>query len=359
MAGRLSAAPTRIALPPFACLLAIALAACGFDEGGESRGKRIPASLTWLSTSLKQPAAAKSGGAEIHALPDTGDLFLSYRLTPTNMEGRLIQVGLMIGASGPGGASRLGLMGSEEGYSRKDVPDSKSFPLFNMSERPTFASDFLCCWASYPDDDRAYSAWFEIMFAYVDVSFSIASGALAGAHTIRLSLANIGDLGYRRGDLLYKAASGFHWVDSAGGTPSSTRPGNPLQLNWIADYAGSGDGRGNQHIPTLFIAIQDSQRVHLPADTVLANAWEFVADFILTRGLIFRRKDPAAMTSPAELLAAFDIRADRDNTAPGADGLSSNFYALRTPLDRPRPNDFKDSLGNWVLPPPDSANLAL
>jgi hypothetical protein len=92
----------------------------------------------------------------------------------------------------------------------------------------------------------------------------------------------------------------------------------------------------------------------MPADTILANAWEFVADFILTGGLIFRRHDPAAMTKPAELLAAFDFRADRDNASSGADGITSNFYALRTPIGNPRPDDFKDSLGNWILPPSDS-----
>ena len=85
---------------------------------------------------------------------------------------------------------------------------------------------------------------------------------------------------------------------------------------------------------------------------MLANSWEFIADFILTDGLIFRRMNPSSMATPAQLLAHFDIRADRDNASAGADGISSNFYAIKTPLEKPRPNDFKDSLDRWILPPP-------
>lgn len=342
-----------IAAPSIA--LAMLLSACGFEGGEESPGRKVPASLTWLSTTLKRPAAVKLATAMPMLRPDTGDTYLSYRITPQNMEGRLIQAGLMVGMAGAGGgASRLGLMGPENGYSAPTVPDSRELPHFNMADRPTFASDFRCCWASYPPDDRAYSGWFEIMFAYVDVTFSIPSGALAGPHTVRAAFADIGDLQYRRGDLLYRTGEGFQWVDSATGNPSATRPAKPLTLGWVAGYSGSGDGRGNQHIPVLFIAIQDSQRVHMPADTILANAWEFVADFILTGGLIFRRQDPTAMTKTSELLAAFDFRADRDNASSGGDGITANFYALRTPLEKPRPSDFKDSLGNWILPPADS-----
>jgi hypothetical protein len=198
----------------------------------------------------------------------------------------------------------------------------------------------------------AYSGWFEIMFAYVEITFDIHSGALMGTHTVRTSFAEIEDLGYRKGDLLYKTRAGFQWVDSTTGAFSSSRPAKPIQLGWVAGFSGSGDGRGNQHIPSLMVAVQDSQKVHMPADTVLSNAWEFVADFILRNGLIFRRVDPTTMTQVSQLLTAFDIRADRDNASGSADGISSNFYAIKTPLEMPRPNDFKDSLGSWILPPP-------
>jgi hypothetical protein len=290
------------------------------------------------------------------AVSDTPE-YLSYRITPSNMEGRLIQLMLLVGEPGEGkGGSALFLSSIEEhGYGEKTVPNSGVLPRFNLSERLTVDGDFRCCWETYPDDAHAYSGWFEIMFAYVDATFSISSGALEGVHTVRTAFADVEDLGYRRGDLLYRAPDGFRWVDSATGELRAARPDKPLQLGWVRDYAGSGDGRGNQHIPTLFVAVQDTQKVHMPADTVLANSWEFIVDFILRRGLIFRHVDPATMTTVAQLLSAFDINASRDNASSSGQGISSNFYAIRTPLDQPRPNGFKDSLGNWIHPPPDTA----
>jgi hypothetical protein len=90
----------------------------------------------------------------------------------------------------------------------------------------------------------------------------------------------------------------------------------------------------------------------MPSKEVLSHSWEFIADFILTNALIFRRIDPTQMTSIAELVSGFDIRADTDNASGNSDGLSVNFYAIKTPLDQARPNDFKDSLGNWIQAPP-------
>lgn len=354
--------PAATALPqalPLALMLAlplaVLLAGCIGGDDGESYGKKVPSSMTWMSTTL----AGSSGQAKVSAeaapamTVDTSGSYLSYRITPSNMEGRLLQATLMVGEPGPGGGgSIIRLVGEESPYPAANVPNSTDHPLFNMAERLTMASDFRCCFSTYPPDEKAYSGWFALMFAYVDVTFQIHSGQLAGSHTVRTAFARVDDLGYHRGDLLYKTGDGFRWVDSATGTLSASRPPRPLQLAWVAGFAGSGDGRGNQHIPELMIAIQDSQKVHMPADVVLSHAWEFVTDFILTDGLIFRRADPNAMTSAAQLLAAFDIRADRDNAGSGADGISSNFYAIKTPLEMPRPNDFKDSLGDWILPPP-------
>jgi hypothetical protein len=334
--------------------MALFLAGCIGGDEGEPPGKKIPSSLTWLSTTLAGSSAqAKSSAGSVQSMTvDTSDLYLSYRLTPSNMEGRLIQASLMVGQAGPGGGSALRLVGDERGFSDRAVARSDELPLFNMADKLTMDSDFRCCWETYPADDLAYSGWFEILFAYVDATFQIQSGPLAGSHTVRTAFAEIEDLGYGRGDLLYKTDEGFRWVDSATGKLASSRPSRPIRLEWVANYGGSGDGRGNQHIPALMVAVQDSQKVHMPADTVLANAWEFVADFILRNGLIFRRVDPNTMTSEAQLLSAFDIRADRDNASQGSDGISSNFYAIKSPLETPRPNDFKDSLGNWILPPP-------
>lgn len=338
-----------------ALALPLLLAGCIGEDEGESYGKKVPSSMTWMSTTLSGTSAkAKASAGAVPAMTvDTSDTYLSYRLTPSNMEGRLLQATLMVGEPGPGGGgSTIRLVGEESHYPSANVPKSTDHPLFNMAERLTMASDFRCCFQTYPPDEKAYSGWFALMFAYVDVTFQIHSGQLAGSHTVRTAFARVDDLGYHRGDLLYKSADGFRWVDSASGALSASRPAKPLQLPWVAGFAGSQDGRGNQHIPELMIAIQDSQKVHMPADTVLSHAWEFVADFILTNGLIFRRVDPNAMSTVAQMLGAFDIRADRDNAGSDADGISSNFYAIKTPLEMARPNDFKDSLGNWILPPP-------
>lgn len=360
---------------------ALMLAGCEFmdEKGSDGPGKRVSASITWMSSSLSKsrslakPAAAPVGapapgdsvggpggpgngpGGPVGGPGDPADdLYLSYRLNPVNMEGRLIQLALMVGQPGSGGGgSAIHLVRQgDNGFLERTVSNSEALSLFNLSERLSMGEDFLCCSSDYPSVEKAYSGWFEVMFAYADVTFRVDRGALAGDHTVRVAFADVEDKGYRKGDLLYKTTDGFRWLDSATSALSASRPAVPLRLGWVAGYNGSGDGRGNQHIPTLFIAIQDSQRVHMPADTVLANSWEFIADFILAGGLIFRRMDPAAMTSVAQLLAHFDIRADRDNASPGADGISSNFYAIKTPLEKPRPNDFKDSLDNWILPPP-------
>jgi hypothetical protein len=339
------------------------LAGCDFFGGGkhEPRGTKIPASLTWMSTTLSPSGPIETGLPPMASEPvysDTPDTYLSYRITPSNMEGRLIQAMLMVGEPGSGkGCSALFISGmGDDGYLGKDIGDSRDLPLFNLANRLTLDSDFRCCGETYPDDSYAYSGWFEIMFAYVDVTFSVAAGNLEGPHTVRTSFCDVGDLGTRKGDLQYKTPEGFRWVDSATGELRSSRPSKPLRLHWVFDYDGSGDGRGNQHIPTLSVAVQDTQKVHMPADTVLANAWEFVVDFILRRGLIFRRVNPDTMSTPAQLLSVFDINAGRDNASSSAEGISSNFYAIRTPLGQTRPNDFKDSLGTWIQAPPDTAD---
>jgi hypothetical protein len=345
-----------------ACTLALLALGCEFGgEKGEGGGKRVPASLTWISTSLSKPkAAAKAGLEAVHAAarPDTGDdKYLSYRLTPLNLEGRIIQAALMVGVPGGSGGSAIRLVGEQNGFFGKSVAKSTDLSLFNLSQRLTMGEGFTCCGDRYPRNEEAYSGWFEVLFAYADATFRIASGPLAGDHTVRAAFADVEDLGYKRGDLLYKTAGGFQWADSATGALSSTRPAKPLQLGWVAGYAGTGDGRGNQHIPNLFIAIEDSQKVYMPADTVLSHSWEFIADFILADGLIFRRMDPAAMTTPAQMLAHFDIRADRDNIHSGSDGIKSNFYAIKTRLSEPRPDDFKDSLDTWIKAPPSDSGI--
>jgi hypothetical protein len=350
---------------------ALHLAGCGpfGDDGGKGGGKSIPSSLTLMSSSLSNPKLGKVGAVEKRFAiradsttpiphPDVVDssFYLSYRLTPDNIEGRLIQAALMVGQSGPAGGSAIFLAAQDEnGYNHPTVPRSQDLPLFNLSQRLSMGEEFKCCWESYPSAERAYSAWLEIMFAYVDIRFTLPEGALKGSHNLRIAYADIDDLGYRRGDFLYQTAEGWKWVDSVTGAFVATRPSHPVQMGAVTSYRGSSDGRGNQTIPTLFIAIQDSQKVHMPADTVLSHSWEFIVDFILNQGIIVRRVDPAKATSMAELLGAFDIRADRDNTNGNGDGLTCNFYALHTPLEKPRPNDFKDSLDHWIKPPPDDS----
>jgi hypothetical protein len=253
------------------------------------------------------------------------------------------------------GASALHIVGGENGFLGASVENSGELPLVNLGERLTVGNGFKCCWSTYPADEDAYSGWFEIMFAFADVTFPVHGGALEGTHTVRTAFADVDDKGYRKGDLLYRTDAGWRWVDSATGELRESRPEKPLQLGWVAEFDGSGDGRGNQHIPTMFVSISDSQKVHMPADTVLANAWEFIVDFNLRQGLIFRRMDPDSMTTVAQLVSHFDIRADRDNASSGSDGIGSNFYAIKTPLEAQRPNDFKDSLDNWILPPPEDS----
>lgn len=360
--------------PSWACLVAASLGivGCDFfgDKGEGMGGQKVPASMTWISTSLAKPKARPVGAAKVAADSVFVDSvfvdsvfvdeepYLSYRITPTNIDGRLIQVALLVGEPGAGkGGSAVHLITIEEnGFMGSSIDNSEVLPHFNLAERLTMGESFQCCGDRYPSGDAAKSGWFEIMFAYSDITFTLPNGALSGEHKVRIAYADIDNLGYRRGDMLYFKDGIYQWVDSNTGALATSRPAKPLQLGWVANYNGSGDGRGNQHIPTLFIAVQDSQKVAMPADTVLANQWEFIADFIFENGLIFRRVDPAKMTSVAELLSAFDIRADRDNASSGSDGISCNFYAIKTPLETPRPDDFKDSLDQWIQPPPaDSA----
>jgi hypothetical protein len=334
-------------------------------EGDGGGGKSVPASMTWISTSLAKTGLAKASAADagradtLRVRADTGvgdtSTYLSYRITPSNIDGRLIQAALLVGEPGVGkGGSAIHLITiAENGFMGSSIDRSTELPHFNLAERLTMGESFKCCGERYPSGDAAKSGWFEIMFAYSDITFALPEGALKGEHKVRVAFADVDDLGYRRGDMLYFKDGGYVWVDSTQGAFSVTRPSKPISLPWVAQYGGSGDGRGNQHIPTLFIAVQDSQKVAMPADTVLANQWEFIADFIFENGLIFRRVDPATMTSVAQMLAAFDIRADRDNAQSGSDGISCNFYAIKTPLDMPRPDDFKDSLDQWIQPPPE------
>lgn len=52
--------PPSLALVSLALPLALLVAACEFGGSEESPGRKVPASLTWLSTTLRKPAAVKT-----------------------------------------------------------------------------------------------------------------------------------------------------------------------------------------------------------------------------------------------------------------------------------------------------------
>lgn len=252
-------------------------------------------------------------------------------VTPTNVTGKLYYAGIMVGNES---GYSLGFIGPLDPSGTAGITDSTTeLEDFDLAEEATISgSGMTCCGGSpYPADTDAYVTRIEILFGYVDTVFTVSSGTLSGAHTIRVVYSDITDLGYTKGDMLYKDTDdAFKWCDSTG-CSHTTRPTSPYQNSEVVDYAGSEDGMGNQIIPSFAAHVPEADRYLLTQTELLANSWVFTIDFTMTNGIAFA-EDPTTLTTTAELVQHFDLSAEPGANVEEGLGFTVTVSAAKTPL---------------------------
>jgi hypothetical protein len=152
----------------------------------------------------------------------------------------------------------------------------------------------------------------QMMLGYIDIEFSIPSGTLLGAHTVRVVYATIDELGLKQGDVLYNTETGFAWWDSTKQSSGlqQSRPATQVQNRFALKLGTPDTQRGNQYIQQLSAFIPDSLQLTLATDTILAHSWSFEVDFIVNRCVSFINKNPETMTSLKELMTTIDVTAN-------------------------------------------------
>lgn len=202
----------------------------------------------------------------------------------------------------------------ETGFDDPSVEStSTELTPFDLSDPLTVSREMMVGTMGYPSDEEAYITRVELLFAWVDLTFTLDSGPMAGDHVVRVAYADVVDLGYHKGDVLYKDTDGaFKWLDTAA-VPSSlstTRPESTVQISDLAAYEGTQDGKGNQHIPCFSADIAPEQQLALPRRELTSGGpWSFTVYFDLGGGIGFDRAI-GDIRNVSDLMTAFDIAAD-------------------------------------------------
>ncbi|MGK5086665.1 hypothetical protein WDW86_03840 [Bdellovibrionota bacterium FG-2] len=241
-------------------------------------------------------------------------------ITPTAVTGKVHYAGIIVGAGTENGTSLGPILGKDErpdqgtAYADADLEDFD----FSKGIKSTAATASAGGGPEgYPADDKATAGNINLYFGYMDFSFSVDSGTLSGAHTIRLIMADITGTEYKRGDLLHKGASeaSFFWCTTAAGCTHTTRPTTPLTYSAVANFTNT-NGRGNMTIPAFFVNLSNATPVLLKKTELATGNWLFKVDFSITNGLVFS-SDPTSLTTVPSLISAFSIPQDPGSESTG------------------------------------------
>ncbi len=277
-------------------------------------GKKIPVSTKLVSSTLAEmPEGYEFRLAASELSADCAEY--DACMTPDTVFGKVYYAGIMVGM--------------DTGYSLGpiigDVIDPSPTTSFKQSELLDFdlytqldiEGSIQCCEGSpYPSDDNAYVRAVEILFGYVDTTFTLEEAAvhadIAGTHVIRTVYGDVDDTELQKGDVLYRRSldEDFKWCTETEGCIHTSRPADPIQNDDIADYTGTPDGLGNQVIPSFSAELaQGHDPVQLTESAILGNSWQFVIDFDMTSGVAFTLH-PSKINTIAELVTSFKLAAE-------------------------------------------------
>ena len=346
-----------LATSVFVALLALTLAKC-------SDGNKEPGTIS-LSTTLTSDNLASTNNQAL-GRSMTGHCGenspLNYCLTPVNVSGMVFYLGIMMGEAtqnNPG--YNVPLISEYEDPSPFDEYDSATdLNLFDFAQELPVLGEVSCCGGiPYPSDSEAMSEKIESYFGFIDVKFTLnatdgVSSDLQGTHTVRTVYADITDLGYLKGDLLYSADEGatFSWCTASDCTQTS-RPADALQVQSIADHINT-DQPGSKEVPVFTVKLTDSTLIcpdaycgdlaatpgsvittgtsspmYLTETLLTTMTFDFTVNFDSANAVGFTlasgETDLSSLTSLPELVAATRLPgdpADQENT-----GLSATFIA--------------------------------
>ena len=292
---------------------AVILFSCG-QTGPEGNYRRGEGSTKLLSTSLADSptAAAKVKAGKIDSSGTLNSRY--YYMTPSNISGKILSALMMVGEMGGGGpgASAIELIYPNVDHRTiKQLSNNSLLTDFNFLEPIISSYPFSCCGDHYALDNEARIASIEMLFGYIDMSFSILNGALAGQHTIRIVYITIDNMGIYQGDILYKDGDTFKWWDSSGTNPglSAKRPAAPIKKDFAAETH-SVDNRGNQYLSTIWAYVPDIDTTLFPQTGMFDSTWSFKVDFQVTNGVLFRFVHPENLQTIGEMLQCIDVNAD-------------------------------------------------
>lgn len=206
---------------------------CADDDGeGEGGGSpRYSAKARLQSTSL-----ALTGQSNLisSSCPDG-----STCITPSEVSGVVMAVGFTAGVLGEQAGYFVNPIGPTDPSSAEAGSGTEEFTL---SENTELNGEYACCGgSSYPEGDQVVARNFQIYFDYIDTTFTITNGALAGSHTIRImytkkTLAD-GTL-TEKGDKLYKSGDTFYFCDGTT-CDHTSRPNDILIEQIVAQRSGA------------------------------------------------------------------------------------------------------------------------
>jgi hypothetical protein len=250
-------------------------------------------------------------------------------VTPENVSGKLISLLGSIGDNDGVSYKLMFISPSMTGYTEESVNSDDDFLVdFNLKEPYAAHVENLEYYERdpYPSDENALFSDISIMFAWVDIQFSAGDSDLLppGNHIVRQVYANVPDLNYQRGDILYRSSADeeFQWIDDAPGYDpadperfNSERPENPVQNSEIASFSGYEGGMGNQFIPTFGLEVPYEDRDTLVFDDFITHSWVFDVVFDMREAVLISWPDGVESADVYTMLKSFGLNFNLDNPA--------------------------------------------
>lgn len=213
----------------------------------------------------------------------------------------------------------VGVLGETQGYLVNPIgpndPSSASAgsanQSFSLAEPQSLEGEYVCCGGSSYPAGEAVARSLSIYFDYLDTTFVVPSGNLAGSHTIRLIYTNktfSNGVSALKGDKMYKSSDSFVFCTEAS-CGATERPDGAL----VDEIAQTRTGANPNY---AYFSVSVTDPFSFTRDEAEQGNWSFELDFDMTGGAAFEQ-DPNTLTTIAELVSSFTV-----NSKPGDSGSS-------------------------------------
>jgi|GEM_PF-2905707 len=298
----------------------IALIACGCGE----KQVQVPLKILLASTTLA------TGDSAIHphrwlTLPERSPLTITnecpddaypYCVTPLNITGGTRSLSLRIG-EGPDPLSIPILDGSDE------------LIEFDLAAQTLHEGDSFSCCSSidYPSDSEATVTGIEWRLGYIEIQLDFLSGeiqdALVGSHKFRIALGEVPELGYSKGDLLWKDTLDalFKWCNDSG-CRNATRPADAWQYQPLIDAVLTSTGQ----TALLPLDLSSTSAVSIARDSLLSHSWSFALNLGTANSVGFT-EDPRLSATIPDLIRTIRLRSELVDTSPDDSNIKSSVLS--------------------------------